>query len=82
MNRANLTRFSRKWFVRTAIGLIAYVLSAGPVFGFYAAFSLVTRPPWLIAMYQPLWWIAKHTGLEFPLVLYVALWETCVFRGH
>lgn len=76
------SRSFRKWFVRASLALGAYVLSAGPVFGFYAASGLVNRPPWLIAMYQPLWWVAKHTGMEFSLALYVALWETYVFRGH
>jgi hypothetical protein len=51
--------------------LSLYVLSVGPVVRLSDSNKL---PSTFIKIYNPLFWVAHNTGLEEPLVRYVAWW--------
>lgn len=66
--------FLRRRFLYMPMGILIYVLSIGPVFGFtYVMFGLTGCVP-VLEFYAPVIWVAQNTSLESTLDSYIILW--------
>lgn len=71
---------SRKYFLITAGSVLVYVLSFGPIWGWYTARNQ-PAPSVVSGFYDPIRAAFEVPGLALPFVAYLSLWER-IYGGH
>lgn len=70
----------RKFSLITIGVVVTYVLSFGPIWGWYAARNQPAPDP-ISGFYAPILAAFKVPGLAIPFVVYLYMWEQ-VYGGH
>ena len=70
----------RKFFRIVISMIVIYILSFGPIWGWYTARNQ-PAPASVLGFYTPIRAAFRVPGLSFPLVVYLYIWER-VYGGH
>lgn len=71
---------ARKWAYALSVPIICYILSFGPVYGYFLARNWL--PQSITTFYGPLLFLSQFGGLWNPLIIYLILCEMVLWRGH